>query len=391
VQRVWLHAVSVGEVNVSKPLVAALEEALPGGEVVVSTITETGQEVATRAFGADRVFYCPYDFSWMVRRALDRTRPDMLVLMELEIWPNLIREATRRGIPVIVANGRISDRAFARYRHTKWAFRGSLRRLAAFCAQDETCAARARELGVPAERVHVTGNLKFDSVPAAPSEAKVAALRQQLGIGAEDRVIVGGSTHPTEEAALGRAYDALKKDHAGLRLVVVPRHPERFAAAEADLRALGLAVWRLTRADAGEGPEPDAVVLVDRMGVLGSLYALASVAVVGGSFYRHGGQNPIEPAALGVPPVFGPHMFNFQQVAQLLLDSKACVKLETSSELAGTLHALLQDEQRREALGRRARAAVEGARGATPRTIRLIRRILPPTTPSSARSRRAIE
>ena len=377
-RRIWIHAVSVGEANVAQPLVEALRAAVPDCDAVVSTITPTGQDTAIRNFGRENVFYCPFDFSWMVSRVYDHIMPAAVVLMELELWPNLIREAARRGVPVIIANGRISNHTVGRYRRLSWLFRRTLRHVAAFCAQDAVFAERARAIGMPVERVVETGNIKFDAVTLRPDPKRSAALRRTLALADGTPVLVAGSTHASEERSVGEAYLKLRAAHGNLRLIVAPRHPERFAAAQADLKALGLKVIRLSAIEAaGEPPPADAVILVDKMGVLSSLYQIASVAFIGGSLIPHGGQNVMEPAGLGVVTVFGPHMFNFSEAVDSLLDKDAAVQIQTAFALPDVTAELLSDDARRQAMGRRARDVIRQARGAAARTAEVIARLLP--------------
>jgi len=375
--RIWIHAVSVGEAVAASVLAGGLREEFPDHEVVVSTVTPTGQAVARKSFGERSCFYLPLDFSGPTRRAIRRTKPDVIVLMELEVWPNLIAAAARARVPVVVANGRISDRAFPRYLRMKRLVRRSMRRISAVGAQTEAWAERFRALGVPPERVTVTGSLKFDGVKTGPDPDSLAWATEALRIGEGERVLLGGSTHRTEETALARAWRAIPSDERW-RLVVCPRHPERVKAVESELAREGLATVRRTKLkdDPDLKVEPRAVVIVDTVGELGRIYRAADLVFVGGSLIAHGGQNPLEPAGLGKATVFGPHMFNFAEPVAVLLDGEGAVQVGSAEELARVVALLAADEARRTRLGAAGRRAIESRRGATARTVDLIRKPL---------------
>ena len=375
--RVWIHAVSVGEAVAAGVLADGLREALPSYDVVVSTVTPTGQAVARKSFGEDKCFYLPLDFSGAVRRAIRRTKPDVIILMELEVWPNLIAAAAREGVPVVVANGRISDRAFPRYLRMKRLVRRSMSRIAAVGAQTEGWAERFRALGVPPENVTVTGSLKYDGVKTGPDPDSLAWATEALRIGEGERVLLGGSTHRTEEAALARAWRGISVDERW-RLVVCPRHPERVKAVESELAREGFATVRRTKLtdDPGLKVEPGTVVILDTVGELGRIYHAADLVFVGGSLIAHGGQNPMEPAGLGKATVFGPHMFNFAEPVAALLGSEGAVQVDSEGELARVVPSLAADAAERERLGVAGRSAIESRRGATARTVELIRKTL---------------
>jgi 3-deoxy-D-manno-octulosonic-acid transferase len=376
--RVWLHAVSVGEVEAARTLAAALDDWLKRGtdkpSLAVSTITDTGMEIARKRFGAERVFYFPFDMTCCVRRTMNRVRPSALVLMELEIWPNVIAACARRGVPVIVVNGRVTERAARRYARLGFLFRGTFRRVAAWGVQNQEYAERLASLGVDRSRISVTGNVKYDVAPASPDPAARAAMGHRLGLRPDAPVIVGGSTHPTEEQALLAAYAALRPKHPGLRLVLVPRHPQRFDPVDREVRDAGFICTRLTALDSGAAKDADAVILVDAMGALQSVYEAATIAFVGGSLIPHGGQNVMEPAAVGVPTVVGPYTFNFRDVCR---DLEAAGGLKTVSgpeALAGALEGLLADGAARAAMGAAGRKVIQEGKGATERNMELIRR-----------------
>ena len=374
----WLHAVSVGEMNLARTLVQAIQAEFPDWHLVLSTATNTGMATARKLYPGTRLFYYPLDFTWMVRRALGRIRPDVVVLVELELWPNFLAEATRRGARVAVVNARVSDRSFPRYRMVRPLVRRWLQRVDIFCAQDETYAERLRALGAPPERVRVTGNLKYDT-SAPPTLEPDPELARSFGLKGGEPVIVGGCTWPGEDEALVAAYKALRAEFPGLRLILAPRQAERFEAVERLVREAGLAVVRRTAlregAEAGE-----AVVVVDTMGELVRVYALGSVVFVGGSLIRRGGHNILEPSGLGKAVLFGPHTENFRLVAQALLAEGAARRVADARELERALRELLSNPQLASEMGRRARSLVERNQGATARTLDAIRPLLEKAT-----------
>ena len=373
--RVWVHAVSVGEVEAARTLVKALDDALAarGGETVVSALTDTGREAAGRRFGQARTFFFPVDLTPCVARTLARIRPTALVLMELEIWPNVIRACVRLGIPVVVANGRISERAARRYRRFAFAFRGVFRSVSAYGVQHEEYAERLEQLGVDPGRIRVTGNMKYDTAPAGPDPDARAEILKRLALPPEAPVIVGGSTHPGEETALLGAYRELLGAHPDLRLVLAPRHPQRFSPVAEEIRRAGFTCRLFSEgARPGGALEPRDVILVDAMGVLGAVYQAATVAFIGGSLIHHGGQNVMESAALGVATVVGPHTFNFREVCRRLAEAGALAEAGDAAALSRALGGLLSDRARRAAMGQAARRVVSEGRGATARNLELI-------------------
>ena len=385
-RRVWIHAVSVGEAQAAGTLAAALKLALPDADLVVSTTTVTGQEVARKRFGAENVVYYPHDFSFAVKRFLDRVRPSVIVLMELEVWPNMTAEAEHRGIPILVANGRITERSSRRYRRF-WPLAGpAFHRVSRWLAQSEEYAARLRSLGVDQTRIEVCGNIKYDAIKTrVPDAAERGAARAALRIPGDATVLLGGSTHPTEESALLSAYRNLRGRDASLRLILTPRHPERAAAVAAEIAGAGLSVIKRTDIQtrgideciAALRPEQreNWVLLIDTVGELGAMYALSDLAFVGGSLIPHGGQNVMEPCGIELPIVHGPHMHNFKEAMELL---RACDgSVEVSREtLAPALEALLKDRTAAHAMGKRAREAFLKQQGATAKTVEYIRQFV---------------
>jgi 3-deoxy-D-manno-octulosonic-acid transferase len=359
--RLLVHGVSVGEIKGAVPLVRELAARHPDHEIVISATTDTGMQVARALFPQHTLVRFPIDLSWVVRAFLRALGPRCVILVELEIWPNFLRESNRAGIPIAVVNGRITDRSHARYR---W-FRHLLpefARISLFCVQDESYARRFLDLGADPRRLVLTGNLKADGLHVGRQDPG-PELRRLIGPGRDQQVLVAGSTHAREELAVVEAWRA----QAPLaRLVLVPRHPPRCPALVEELAAAGVAVQRLTELRAGAvAPDPRRPVIVDTIGELERVYALADVVFVGGSLVPHGGQNVLEPAAQGLPVVFGPHMENFRQEARLLLDANAAVQLLDARRLSEALGRLLRNATLCARMGEAALAAVERQKGAT--------------------------
>jgi 3-deoxy-D-manno-octulosonic-acid transferase len=373
----WFHAVSVGEVMLLRPIVAELARRRPGWEVVVSTTTAAGLGAARRLFPDLVTFYAPLDFSWATRRAVARVRPTVLALVELELWPNLIRAARKAGSRVAIINGRLSLRSHHGYRKLRGPLGPTLRRLDAVAAQSDEYAARFVDIGVPAPRVRVTGSVKYDGLETDRDNPRTVALRRELGIDPADLVFVAGSTMEGEEAAALAAYRAARAKHPRLRLVLVPRHPERFDRVAAWLEKQGEPVVRRTRPGASLGGERPPVVLVDTIGELGAVWGLADVAFVGGSLRPgRGGQNMMEPAAFGASVVFGPHTSNFKEAVEGLLARGGARRVADAAGLAVALVEDLDDPEAAAARGAAGRAFVLAQNGAAGRTLAELDRLV---------------
>ena len=361
--RLLVHAVSVGEVNAVRHLVERIAAPGSGVEVVVAATTDTGFRRASELYGARHaVVRYPFDASWMVRRFLDRVRPDAVALGELEVWPNFVEECAARGIPVAVVNGRLSARSFRRYMRVRAIVAPTFRRLAAVLAQNDEYAARFAALGVPSGRVFVTGTMKWDTAQVADAVPGAEELAAELGIDRARPLVVAGSTAPEEHALL---RDALP---AGAQLLCAPRKPEWFDAAAGDLPGCA----RRTAGTRGSGAR---LFLLDTIGELRKAYALADVIVVGRSFGALHGSDPMEPAALGKAVVCGPRMGDFRESLEALQAASAIEQVEPAA-LAASLAALVGDRARREALGSRARATVLANQGATERTAEALHGVI---------------
>jgi len=362
---VWIHAVSVGEVLTISGVVAEMRSRFPQVRVVVSTTTDTGQKLARERFGEENVFYFPLDFAFAVRPYLQCLRPQLLVLAETEFWPNLLRLTRESGARVAVVNARISDRSWPGYRRWRSILREILAGIDIFMAQTEEDARRLADIGAPASRVQVSGNLKFD-VTAPRSLPVVEQLRAALQQAGGGPVIVCGSTVEGEEQLLLRAFEQVLATHAGAVMMLAPRHPERFEQVAQLMAGAGIRWWRRSQWQ-GE-PLAGGVLLVDTIGELAALYALADIAFVGGSLVPRGGHNIMEPAQFGVPILIGHHTENFRDVVSLFR-SRNAVRVVAASELAAAFLELTGDRSKRLALGRRAAETLQLQAGAVQRTV----------------------
>ena len=387
----WLHCVSVGETQAARPLVAALRERFPAHALVVSTTTQTGQRVAREVFAAEagRVFYFPFDWAWSVRRALRRVNPSAVLLLETELWPRFLRECRERGVPVALVNGRISERSYGRYRKLGRLIAPVVNTLSLAVMQTEADAARLRSLGLAPERVKISGSIKFDADAAA--DAVTSALRARFGLDGGRPLVVAASTHAPEESIVVEAFKRLRTDpgadgrnaSAGggdaraPRLLIAPRHPERFDEVASLLEASGLS-WSRRSAEPAAADETCDVILLDTIGELRAVYPLAEIVFVGGSIAPTGGHNVIEPAAAARCVVTGAHTFNFTDIVRQFRARDALVQLpdlpgaRAAGELARVLAELLSDDERRRVIGRNARRTLDESRGATARTVEFI-------------------
>lgn len=372
--RLWLHAVSVGEVMQLVPVVAALRERHPEASFVISTTTTTGWDVAQKKFPEAVVCYLPLDFTWAVRRALSQIRPTALVLVELELWPNLIRTASQQGIPVVLINGRVSEKSFHGYRRIRFLLRGILGRFHTLAVQNETYAERLRQLGASTDRLHVTGSIKFDAIETDRENPCTTALRRSFGFDEGDIVFIAGSTQAPEEDYAISTYQQLRLEFPRLRLLLVPRHQERFEEVARLVAERGLPLIRRSQILAGESHNSDSgsVRMLDTLGELSACWGIADIAFVGGSLTNRGGQNMIEPAGYGAAVLFGPNTHNFRDVVELLLKEQAARVVAGPEELTNLVREFLLAPESCRQLGTRAQQLVLEQRGATARTVDLI-------------------
>ena len=377
---IWIHAVSVGEVLTARPLISDLKRRYPELRMFLSTTTLAGQQLARRNVpDVDAVFYFPFDLGIFVRRTLDLVRPRLFVMMETEIWPNLLRECRARGIKSAIVNGRLSPKSFPRYRMVRPMMRRVLDDIDKFCVQSEESARRFIELGADPGRVVVTGSLKFDSLDL-PSTALQARARDRVlryfRVPPSRPVIMAGSTMKGEEAAVFRAFRRVRSTAPNALLILAPRNPERFAEAEQLARAEGWKVAR--RSDLAIDAEPRVdIVVLDTIGELATLYQVATVVFVGGSLVATGGHNVLEPAVFGKPIIFGPHMENFFEIADAFVSNGGGVQIAGEHELEEAFISLMGDPVRRARLGAAARALVEANRGAKEKSVSVLAGLLP--------------
>lgn len=374
-QVIWVHAVSVGETRAAMPLLKGLRRQAPEAVIVLSNVTETGHAIALESADADLCLFFPYDFSWTVRRVFRTIKPNLVIIVETEIWPNFTRQAARLGIPVILVNGRISDRSFPRYRLFRPLLRPLLRSFSAFCMQSQLDAERIVQLGASPTQVENTGNLKFDHELRDLAEAEIRGLKAQYRLPEDLSILTAGSTHAGEEEQILTTFQGLLAQGNRLALVLIPRHPERSREIAALLTQLQLG-FRLRSTLTTDDPLLTAgqVLLVDTLGEVINLYATSDLIFVGGSLVPVGGHNPLEASLLSKSVLFGPHMHNFREMSAKLVRAGAGLKVETRAELEKTCQLLLDDPVRRRAMGQAGRALIVESAGATERTLQRIAR-----------------
>jgi len=373
---VWLHAVSVGEVTASVPILRALRRCHPDLPIVLSTITSTGQQTARQKVPeADHIIYFPFDYYPIVRRAIRTVNPRLFIHTETEIWPNFLWGLLRRGIPSVIVNGRLSERSMRGYRRFGFFFRRVLEAIAVFGMQSERDGERAVAIGARPDRVRITGNMKFDQAEPVLGEGEREALRSTLRIPPSSRIIIAGSTHQGEEVAVVEAFKRLRASRPDLRLLIAPRHPERFDEVARIAGAAGLSTARKTRLDAGEAGEPEAVV-IDTIGELARLYGIGDIIFVGGTLAPVGGHNLLEPIAFRKPVLFGPHVQNTADIAEALLEAGGAVQVDGVEALFSAASRLLDDPEALEEAGRRAYGIIEPNQGATERNLAVVEQFL---------------
>ncbi|MBF0453448.1 MAG: 3-deoxy-D-manno-octulosonic acid transferase [Magnetococcales bacterium] len=374
--RIWLHAVSVGETLAAKGVVEQLLNRFPDHEIVLSTVTKTGQQVALEKLsGVGAVFYLPIDLPWIVNRVINQVRPRFFVVMETELWPNLFHAMQKRDIPVMTINGRLSPNSFKNYYRFRFFMRTFLEPVRLFAMQSTMDAQRMAQIGGLRDIIHHTGNLKYDQALQLPTPFDMELLAHKIPV-PEDPVWIAASTHPTEEEKVLGVYDRLRIEIPTLRLILVPRHPDR---ADEVCELVQKGGWRCARISEVERPFPgqrkgqgqwhEPVLVVDQVGWLGRLYGYAQVAFVGGSLVPHGGQNMLEPAAWSIPAIFGPHTFNFKEASQQMLDADGGVMVEDEETLYQETLFLFQSPDKRQEMGARAHKVVADNAGALKRTM----------------------
>jgi len=381
---VWIHCVSVGEVQAARPLVHRIKDQYPDHLIAVSTTTLTGQNLAQEVFKlhAAKVFYFPFDWRWTARRALKAIRPNFVLVLETELWPNFLRECRQQQIPVALVNGRLSEQSCRRYRLIKPFMRRVLSSLALGIMQTEADAERIRALGLAEEKTLVFGSMKFDAGAAGPADSLANEFRQRYRLSDESPLILAASTHDPEEVVLLNSFrQIIFRAKVKPRLMIAPRHPERFAEVAELLNSSGLP-WARRSAPPDPSDAQASIILLDTIGELHSAYPLASLVFVGGSIASTGGHNILEPAAAAVPVIVGPHTYNFQSIVESFVAARAIIQLEPATDsatiiqLADVILELLGDRGRRRELGELAQQLVNENRGATERTLESLRFLL---------------
>ncbi|MBU0605551.1 MAG: 3-deoxy-D-manno-octulosonic acid transferase [Candidatus Omnitrophica bacterium] len=381
---IWIEAVSVGEVALCKSFIPLLKREHPERSIVLSTITRTGNDLARKLFSGDAVvIYFPLDFSYIARRVIRKIHPKLYIMIETEIWPNVLTELRYKRVPSILINGRISDRSFGKYRLVRGFLSRVLKNIAVFCMQSDADAGRIMSLGAASDRVKVTGNMKFDA-DLVISDKSAAGVKELFGFKAGDEIFVAGSTHGGEEETVVSVYKELTKSFPDLKLVIAPRHVERAPEVENIVKRLGLEAVRMPRERdrSSSGPDlrgpsaPPGVLIIDAIGYLNEAYSIAEIVFVGGSLIPHGGQNPIEPAVFGKPVIFGPYMFNFKAVTSALLKGSGALQVKDQKEFLLKADQLLKDKERRATFGRNARNIISENRGATSRNLEAIKGLI---------------
>jgi len=377
---VWVHAVSVGEVMAATQLIRELNTAQPKLLIAVSTTTATGQRLAKQRLPELPVFYLPLDFAFIVRRYLRVLQPKLLVLMESELWPNLILQCAKAGVPMAVVNARVSDRSFPRYLRLRRLWRPLLEKISLFLAQSEETAERLIQIGAPADRVRVTGNLKYDLREGRESPL-VEIVREQLP--AKARVVVCGSTLDGEEKVLLAAWPAVLADDPNAVMVLAPRHPDRFDTVAAMVDGSGFTVLRASRFRERPQPvAPGSIFLLDTIGDLAAMYSLGAAAFVGGSLVKAGGHNPLEPARFSVPVLMGESFENFREIVRELQVHNA-IRIVSTAAFTETLVAMLRLTDEAQAMGQRGREVFDAQAGATARTVQALTALLKASTESA--------
>ena len=375
---VWLHAVSVGEVQVLRTLVETLESDRPDLRLAISVSTDSGMDLATKLFPKHHLFFAPFDFTWSIQKTFRVLQPKLIVLSELELWPNWLLIAERFRCPVAVINGRLSEVSFRRYARIPYLVHRCLQTIDWVGAQSSSYASRFEQLGVPPSRLSVTGNVKFDGASGNRFASEVIRRKDLLGLKDEQMVFLAGSTQSPEESIVLNAFLELADRFPNLKMILVPRHAERFEEVAESIQATGLPWARRTTSQAAVYDRSWRIFLADSVGELRWWWGLADIGFVGGSFGNRGGQNMIEPCAYGVATCFGPNTRNFSDIVKLLLEENACSQLQTPNELRAWIESMLNDSEKRKRMSMQAIQVCQRHRGASLRTWESLQELLPP-------------
>jgi len=369
---VWIHALSVGEVLSAVPLVKALKNKIGNHDIFFSVSTQTGYEVAGRCLTGivDAIFFYPYDLAFSVRQVVKKIDPELVVIVETDIWPNFLHEMTRRKVPVLLVNARLSKKSFSGYKRFAFFFRWMFSGLLKICAQSDLDAERFRQMGIPFDRIIVTGNVKFDQTDEPFTDDQNQQLRQRLKIASGKKIWLAGSTHEGEEAVIRDVFIRLQRSHYDLTLIMAPRDPRRTAAVARLFQQADIATALVSDLSIEKEARPAGVIIVDSIGELRGLYALADIAFVGGSLVDGGGHNPLEPAAFSKPVLFGSDMSDF--IARLLLESGGGLQVHDAGELFAAVHMLMENSSKADELGRNAYRVFCRNKGAVARNLEII-------------------
>lgn len=368
---VWVHALSVGETLSAVPLVKQLKDRFRNRSIVFSTSTKTGFDMANNLLkeNADAIFFFPYDFIFSVRHIINRTDPALVVIVETDIWPNFLFEIRKRNIPAVLVNTRLSEKSFSGYSRFSFFMKPVFMKLTKICAQSDEDACRFKNLGLPSDLITITGNIKFDQESDPVSEAEIRHMRQSMNIHLSQKIILAGSTHEGEETILVNVFSRIRKEYNDLVLIIVPRDPDRARSVSRISKSCGLTAVMMSELDETGTDKKTDVIIVNVMGILRKLYAMADIAFVGGSLVNFGGHNPLEPAAFSRPIIFGPHMSDFAQIANMLLKSGGAVMARDADNLYDTVAMFLADSKKAKNMGDQAFKVFCANKGAVERTL----------------------
>lgn len=381
---IWIHAVSVGEVQALKLLIERLHSGYPDKPIVISTVTSTGNKIAKEIGSKEEavVFYLPLDFSFVVKRVIRTVNPCLFIIAETEIWPNLISCLYKRNIPIVTVNGRISDGSFLGYGLIRFLLKDVLNKINIFCVQTKTDANRLVALGLDEKKAAITGNMKFDNADylSRKSQEESDRYKSFLKLEPQDKILVAGSTHKGEEEIILDIYKQISKIEPGIKLLLAPRNPQR-AREISELILLKSRNYQPVFISSIAAYSMNSILtpifILDIMGILNNFYRLADMVFVGGSLIKKGGHNILEPASFAKPIIFGPYMFNFRDIAELFLSNKAAISVRNKTELKESLKFLLLNPKEAAALGNRAKELVSNNRGATERNLEIIKKVIP--------------
>ena len=383
---IWVHGASVGEIITAKRIIERIDEEFPEWEIFISATTNTGFSVAERNFINKNVFYFPLDLSWITEKVILKKKPNFILLVELEIWPNFIISAYKKNIPIIIVNGRISNRSFMAYRtisRISKDFHNSLTsEMNIFCARTELDAQRFRDLGIPGKQIFVTGTMKYDNIPTHIDKNISKEVAELFHINNDDLVLIGGSTHAGEEEILISAFERLNETYSNLKLILAPRHIERARDVSRLIEKKGFVPVLKTEAERCRYKWQNTkreIILIDTVGDLERIYSISNYVFVGKSLVPSGGQNMMEPAGMGKPVIFGPHTFNFKEEVELLLNNSAAKVVKTEEELFNAIEFFINNPDAAKEMGLKAQHVVNEKRGATDRNIEIMRDVITKT------------